>query len=75
MSTTRESGIALTDLSSDGTYTLATVSFRSNQDPGYGPASNPDDTCDDWTITYQLTNTKGYRIFKAPKEGVSYTSC
>ncbi|MDX3455837.1 hypothetical protein PV396_28525 [Streptomyces sp. ME02-8801-2C] len=75
MSTTQESDIQLTDLSSDGTYTLATVSFRSTQDPGYGPALNPDDTCDDWTITYQLTYTKGYRIFKAPKEGVSYTSC
>ncbi|WP_405822396.1 hypothetical protein OG241_39180 [Streptomyces sp. NBC_01390] len=75
MSTTRESDIALTALSDDGTYTLATVSFRSNQDPGYGPASDPEDTCDDWTITYQLTDTKGYRIFKAPREGVSYTSC
>ncbi|ELP68011.1 hypothetical protein STRTUCAR8_07637 [Streptomyces turgidiscabies Car8] len=75
MSTTQESDIALTALSGDGTYTLATVSFRSNQDPGFGPASDPQDTCDDWTITYQLTNTKGYRIFKAPKEGVSYTSC
>lgn len=75
MSTTRESDIALTALSGDGTYTLATVSFRSNQDAGYGPASDPEDTCDDWTITYQLTNTKGYRIFKAPREGVSYTSC
>ncbi|WP_055527649.1 hypothetical protein [Streptomyces graminilatus] len=75
MSTTQESGIVLTGLSNDGTYTLATVSFRSTQDPGYGPYSNPDDTCDDWTITYQLTNTKGYRIFKAPREGVSHTSC
>lgn len=69
MSTTQESDIALTGLSSDGTYTLATMSFRSTQDPGYGPATNPDDTCDDWTITYQLTHTKGYRIVKAPKEG------
>lgn len=67
--TTQESDIALTGLSSDGTYTLATMSFRSTQDPGYGPATNPDDTCDDWTITYQLTRTKGYRIVKAPKEG------
>lgn len=75
MSTTQESDIALTGLSSDGTYTLATMSFRSTQDPGYGPASSPDDTCDDWTITYQLTHTKGYRIVKAPKEGVSHTSC
>ncbi|MGW1714052.1 hypothetical protein [Streptomyces sp. NPDC002156] len=75
MSTTKESDIALTGLSSDGTYTLATMSFRSTQDPGYGPASSPDDTCDDWTITYQLTHTKGYRIVKAPKEGVSHTSC
>lgn len=75
MSTTRESDIALTGVSHDGTYTLATVGFRSEQDPGYGPASNPDETCTDWTITYQLTNTKGYRILKAPREGVNHSPC
>ncbi|MEU9456390.1 hypothetical protein [Streptomyces sp. NPDC048277] len=75
MSTTRDSNIVLNDLSSDGEYTLATIGFRSHQAAGYGPYGNTDDTCDDWTVTYQLTDTDGYRIFKAPKGGVSYTSC
>ncbi|MEU6283629.1 lipopolysaccharide kinase InaA family protein [Streptomyces sp. NPDC047028] len=75
MSTTQDSEFVLNSLQSDSGYTLATLSFRSHQDAGYGPASSPDDTCDDWTITYQLTHSKGYRIYKAPREGVSYTPC
>ncbi|MGW7408794.1 hypothetical protein ACWGI9_34770 [Streptomyces sp. NPDC054833] len=75
MSTTRDSDFVLSDLSSDGTYTLATLNFTSHQDAGYGPASSPSDTCDQWTVTYQLTDSNGYRIYKAPRDGVSYTSC
>ncbi|MFI9614084.1 hypothetical protein ACIHCM_20875 [Streptomyces sp. NPDC052023] len=75
MATTQESDIALTAVRDSGDFTLATVSFRSHQDPGYGPAGNENSTCTDWTITYQLTTTDGYRIFKAPKEGVSHSSC
>lgn len=75
MSTTRDSGVRLTGLSTDGEYTLATVHFTSHQDAGYGPGEGGGDTCDHWKITYQLTDTNGYRIFKAPKEGVSYASC
>ncbi|GGT32828.1 lipopolysaccharide kinase InaA family protein [Streptomyces chromofuscus] len=75
MATTRESDIALTAVRDSGDFTLATVTFRSHQDPGYGPAGDENSTCTDWTITYQLTDTAGYRIFKAPKEGVSHSPC
>ncbi|GAA3295937.1 hypothetical protein GCM10020295_24360 [Streptomyces cinereospinus] len=75
MATTRESGIALTAVHDAGDLTLATVSFRSHQDPGYGPAGDENGTCTDWTVTYQLTGTDGYRIFKAPEEGVSHSPC
>ncbi|GEC09100.1 hypothetical protein SSP24_67550 [Streptomyces spinoverrucosus] len=75
MATTEESDIALTAVRDSGDFTLATVTFRSHQDPGYGPAGYENSTCTDWTITYQLTATDGYRIFKAPKEGVSHSPC
>ncbi|MET8948707.1 lipopolysaccharide kinase InaA family protein [Streptomyces sp. NPDC004542] len=75
MSTTKDTDFVLGGLSSDGRYTLATLGFTSHQDAGYGPAGSPDDTCDQWTITYQLTDSDGYRIYKAPRDGVSYTSC
>ncbi|MET8685277.1 lipopolysaccharide kinase InaA family protein [Streptomyces sp. NPDC004732] len=75
ISTTKDTRIVLEALSTSGARTLATVSFRSRQDRGYGPASNPDDTCDDWKVTYELTHTKGYRIYKAPKDGVSHSPC
>lgn len=43
----------------------AHVTFRSNQDAGYGPKSNPDETCTLWDITYALTrNAGGYRILR-----------
>ncbi|WP_055566099.1 lipopolysaccharide kinase InaA family protein [Streptomyces atriruber] len=75
ISTTKDTRIVLAALSTSGARTFATVSFRSRQDAGYGPASNPDDTCDDWKVTYQLTHTKGYRIYKAPRSGVSHRPC
>jgi hypothetical protein len=75
MSTTKDSGFVLSGLDTSGKYTFATLDFRSRQSPGYGPAQRPNDTCDDWTVTYQLTRTDGYRILKAPKDGVSYAPC
>ncbi|MEU6555875.1 lipopolysaccharide kinase InaA family protein [Streptomyces sp. NPDC046915] len=75
MSTTKDSDFVLSDLSSDGRYTLATLNFTSHQDAGYGPKGSPDDTCDQWRITYQLTESDGYRIYQASKDGVSYTTC
>ncbi|GAP51899.1 hypothetical protein [Streptomyces azureus] len=75
MSTTKDSRLVLSGLDTSGKYTFATVHFRSRQSPGYGPAERPNDTCDDWTVTYQLTRTDGFRIFKAPRDGVSYAPC
>ncbi|MFF5846321.1 hypothetical protein ACFY74_33165 [Streptomyces massasporeus] len=75
MSTTKDSRLVLSDLDTSGKYTFATMNFRSRQSPGYGPAGRPNDTCDDWTVTYQLTRTSGFRIFKAPRDGVSYAPC
>lgn len=76
MSTTQESQVVLTGLTDSGDYTLATVQFRSQQADGYGPSSDPHQTCTDWTISYDLTQSGGqYRIFKAPSSGVSFTGC
>ncbi|MFF7332670.1 lipopolysaccharide kinase InaA family protein [Streptomyces sp. NPDC008150] len=75
MSTTTDSDFVLSEISESGRFTLATLNFTSNQAQGYGPADSPNDTCDTWTVTYQLTHTDGYRIFKAPREGVSYATC
>lgn len=70
MATTQESGVTLTALTDTDQYTEATVVFSSHQDAGYGPASDPGQTCTDWTVTYWLTHNGGhYRIFKAPSKG------
>ncbi|WP_329176629.1 hypothetical protein [Streptomyces sp. NBC_01477] len=76
MATTQESGVTLTALTDTDQYTEATVVFSSHQDAGYGPASDPGQTCTDWTVTYWLTHNGGhYRIFKAPSKGVSFSAC
>jgi hypothetical protein len=76
MSTTQESDVVLIALADSGPYTMASVSFRSRQDAGFGPGGAQDETCTDWDVTYQLTMTDGqYRILKAPREGVSHTGC
>ncbi|MGW7081714.1 M48 family metalloprotease [Streptomyces sp. NPDC054866] len=57
------------DPEGDDTRTLATLTFRSTQSPGYGPMPNPDETCTLWTVTYQLTHSVGeYRIRGAESE-------
>jgi hypothetical protein len=68
VSTSQDSGIRLESLG-PGTAPVALVArvtFRSAQAPGYGPASNPDETCTIWTITYSLTQPapNGYRILR-----------
>jgi hypothetical protein len=57
VSTSTDTDIQVTGLGpSDGTGALtATLTFRSAQAAGYGPASNPDETCTVWTVTYTLT--------------------
>ncbi len=75
MSTTKDSRLVLRSLDTSGDYTLATLSFRSHQSAGLGPGDAPDSTCEDWRVTYQLTHTDGYRIYKAPQGGVSHAAC
>ncbi|WP_189218686.1 protein kinase family protein [Streptomyces ruber] len=75
MSTTKDSDLVLGALDTSGEHTLATLSFRSRQSPGYGPAARPNDTCGDWRVTYQLTYQDGYRIHGAPWDGVHYEPC
>jgi len=43
----------------------AELTFQSQQGTGYGPSDNPDETCTDWDIVYQLTvSTSGqYQIY------------
>jgi ketosteroid isomerase-like protein len=68
--------VNLDDLTASGPYTYATVSFRSTRSAGYGPVTDPDQSCTNWTVTYQLTHVNGaYRILKAPKGSVSFTGC
>jgi hypothetical protein len=45
---------------------VAQVTFRSMQAQGYGPASNPNETCTVWTISYSLTEPAPgrYRILR-----------
>ncbi|MEI5098363.1 M48 family metalloprotease [Streptomyces sp. PmtG] len=51
------------------TRTMATLTFRSTQSPGYGPKNSPDETCTLWTVTYELTRPAGeYRIRGAESE-------
>jgi hypothetical protein len=76
MRTTQESDVALVGLTNSGSDTMASVTFRSHQDAGYGPGGAEDETCTDWAVTYELTSTDGeYHILKAPRGGVSHTGC
>ena len=64
--TSTDSDVVLTGLypSGGGTVTKAEVTFQSTQDPGYGPAANPNQTCTKWDLTYTLTQPSGsYLIY------------
>jgi eukaryotic-like serine/threonine-protein kinase len=65
--TSTDSHVVLTRLyPSDGSpVTQAEVTFRSTQDPGYGPAGNPNQTCTKWDLTYTLTRpSDSYLIYE-----------
>lgn len=58
--TTQDSQIDLVSLSPSGGGTTspaatAVVTFQSTQQPGYGPAGDPNQTCTKWALTYVLT--------------------
>lgn len=67
VATTRDDGISLVGLGGDPTgrgAVQARVTFTSHQAAGYGPASDPEETCTRWDVTYILTydRSAGYRI-------------
>jgi len=52
----------------------AAVRFKSTQEPGFGPASSPNETCTLWNVTYKLTESAPheYRILRGSG---SHESC
>jgi hypothetical protein len=57
ISTTSDSNMTLVDVDpSDGSAVqTAEMQFTSNQQAGYGPKDDPDETCTQWDVTYNLT--------------------
>ncbi len=67
LATTTDSDIVLENLlpAGDPAPGQAEVTFRSHQDPGYGPADDRDATCTAWDITYQVHSSGGrYQIVR-----------
>jgi hypothetical protein len=67
ISTSTDSGVALTELHQDTTgqgAVEARVVFTSHQSAGYGPDPFPEQSCTHWDITYVLSDDQsvGYRI-------------
>jgi hypothetical protein len=67
VSTTDDTDVSLVGLDSDPTgrgAVRARVLFTSHQSAGYGPSTDPDQTCTRWDVTYVLTYDQiaGYRI-------------
>jgi hypothetical protein len=78
VSTSTDDDIVLRGLAPDSTGrgTLrAQVTFRSRQEPGYGPKGSENETCTRWEVTYVLTGGEGsgYRILDSP--AAAHASC
>lgn len=76
-STSTDSNVVLVSINPSGTdpVTSAEVTFQSQQSPGYGPSSNPNETCTNWNITYNLSqdSSGGYLIFNVST--YSHSTC
>ena len=61
LATTTDSNVVLVKLRPYGSQPVrkATITFRSHQAAGYGPAANPNETCTKWHLTYTLTLSSG----------------
>jgi len=57
--TTYDDDFGLVDVSLDGNTADVWLTFRSQQDPGYGPKGATDATCLRWEIIYRLVLTGG----------------
>jgi hypothetical protein len=66
ISTTTDDQILLRSIGPDPTgrgVLAARVTFRSNQQAGYGPRERPNETCTAWDVTYTITRPGGaYKI-------------
>ncbi|GAA2523027.1 hypothetical protein [Winogradskya humida] len=67
MSTTTDREATVDSVVPAGGETLAAVRFISEQEAGYGPKPDTEQTCTQWSITYRLTGSAaaGYRILRA----------
>jgi hypothetical protein len=59
ISTTTDDEIRLGTVTDHGSTVTAELTFRSRQDPGFGPVGSPDQTCTRWTMEYTLANGAG----------------
>ncbi|KAB1102988.1 hypothetical protein F6X54_29915 [Micromonospora aurantiaca] len=75
--TTHDSDVVLRSLTDVGQGVVAAVvTFRSTQDPGYGPKNRPQETCTLWQVRYELSTTSSgtYRILRS-KSAVPSRPC
>ena len=67
ISTTTDEQITLRSIGPDSSgrgVLAARVTFRSNQQAGYGPRERPNETCTAWDVTYSVSQPGGvYKIF------------
>jgi hypothetical protein len=67
--TSRDTDVVIESLApgADGVAVVATVTFTSHQDQGYGPKRNPNETCSHWAIAYSLSEPQPgqYRLLKS----------
>jgi serine protease Do len=57
--TTYDDDFGLVDVNVDGSSADVWLTFRSQQDPGYGPAGAKDATCLRWEIVYRVVRSGG----------------
>ena len=77
VSTTSDSDMMLANVTpSDGsTVQTAEVQFTSNQQAGYGPKDQPDETCTNWDVTYNLTQGPSGNYLIHSSSSVGDSSC
>jgi serine/threonine protein kinase len=75
VSTSSDSAVTLVNVDpADGsTVQSAEVQFTSHQQAGYGPQDDPSATCNNWDVTYALTqdSSDNYLIYNVSKESNS----
>ncbi|BCB77233.1 hypothetical protein GCM10022251_56830 [Phytohabitans flavus] len=78
VSTTTDSEIRLLSIGSGGASggtAQARLTFRSEQDPGFGPKGREQETCTRWDLTYALTTTADGRYLILRATAVTSRPC